>query len=96
VVGKSWRAVVRLVGYAASLWDVDLLELRLDRFLNHIYYWVTSRLDKEKREQFDFELDMPLDGEGPKAIVAATPAQIAEENDAITAIMAMKPQIERR
>jgi hypothetical protein len=57
---------------------------------------VTSRLDKEKREQFDFELDMPLDGEGPKAIVAATPAQIAEENDAITAIMAMKPQIERR
>lgn len=60
-----------------------------------MHHWVWSRLDKEKREQFEFELDQPLEGESAKQIVA-TPAMVEAENDALTAIMGMKSNIESR
>jgi hypothetical protein len=39
---------------------VNLLRLPIQRFLNIVYTWAVKRIDPEKREQWEFDLDAPL------------------------------------
>ena len=70
MVGKPYTVAARLCLIASDHWPeidgeaafkgVNLLELRLDRFCNAIYWWTVQRV--EDREQFDYQLHQPVPG----------------------------------
>lgn len=53
------------------------MTLRPQKFLNVIYRWALQRIDPEKREQWEFDLDAPLPWE--KADRAPTQEQLERE-----------------
>lgn len=93
-----YRAVVRLIATGGHYWPLidaefagrgDLLDLRLDRFLNYIYAWAFTRIGSEEdREKFIQELDMPLEGESAKRIQVSQET-IDKENEAFDAFAGM-------
>jgi hypothetical protein len=44
---------------------IDPLELPLDRFLNWVYHWISSRLAPNARQAWIFQLERPGPGEVP-------------------------------
>lgn len=64
--------MLRLVRLAQSRWlefdgwcvtlGVDPLELRLDRFVHLVYFWLVRNLDGDARARVDEQLDRPPEG----------------------------------
>ena len=58
--------------------SLDLLDLPVDRFLNHIYWWLTKDANAEGVQAFNVKLWMP-----PKGVVAVKgPWSVEEETSA--------------
>lgn len=95
MVRPPYRAVVRLLGVGGHQWahidasrSDDLLDLRVDRFLNYIFDWFMQHLDEKGREKFLAELEMPLEGESPEMAVVSQETIEREMND-FDAVMGM-------
>jgi hypothetical protein len=90
-----YRTVVRLLEVAGYFWvhldgdrADDLLDLRLDRFLNHVYHYAVLRLSPEDKERFDTELMSPLEGESAKELKVSQ-STIDQEMQAFDALAGM-------
>lgn len=76
----------RLVAAAEFYWPhidggsptLDIMDLRMDRFLNHVYHWLTKDADPAGVAAFDAKLWMPPKGvvalQGPWSVEAETSA----------------------
>lgn len=56
------------------------------RFLNLIYAWCVERIGPEKREEWEYQMKMPLPGQEKRA----TPAQIEDEGESFMQMMALQ------
>ena len=93
VRGTPYGAVHRLCGVAAARWaeldaeyarpgqELDLLDLRFDRFLNVVYTWALNRVSYDKLEDWLSTLNSPVFNH----ISAEERRRLAEEEMAIFA-----------
>lgn len=69
-----YQIALRLYAIAAERWaeidaaysGVDILRLPIHRFLNYVYAWCVERINPEKLEQWQWELEQPLPGQEKK------------------------------
>jgi hypothetical protein len=91
VVGKPYVRALRLYLLAIEHWavldahyaTVDLITLPPHRFCNLVYAWLIGRIDPEKIEQVEFQLNQPLPGEEKKVSV------MQQEDDGASFMAAM-------
>jgi len=97
VVRPPYRSALRLYAIGVQRWaevdahyyQVDLLTVRIDRYLNFVYAWAIERA--EKPEEWIMHLDDPLPGESPSAHVSEAAAEA--EGAMFMAAMAQHQQL---
>jgi hypothetical protein len=89
-----YRTALRLYAIAVERWaeidatyyQADIIGFRIDRFLNCVYAWCVERINPDKREEWEAQLNAPLPGEDTRVVVASE-ADIEREGAMFMAAM---------
>lgn len=89
MVRPPYATCVRLAYIAAERWaeldasyiSVNLLRLPTHRFFNAVFAWCVERIDPEKREEWEMQLNEPFYNDTP------TQAQLEREAEGFMALM---------